>query len=131
MPTLRLPGAKRKFASRSGKRRRLVPVEGIEPPCLAARDFESRASTSSATRALAAFYIVRGGLRQRKSGFLAPGAPYSPPLRAGAHDLLELRLRQARSPYFGAAAVRRRCPRRRGAFAVGAQASAGRKRHAA
>ncbi len=30
----------------------MVPVEGIEPPCLAARDFESRASTSSATRAI-------------------------------------------------------------------------------
>ena len=29
----------------------MVPVEGIEPPCLAAHDFESCASTSSATRA--------------------------------------------------------------------------------
>jgi hypothetical protein len=29
----------------------VVPVEGIEPPCLAAHDFESCASTSSATRA--------------------------------------------------------------------------------
>ena len=29
----------------------LVPVEGIEPPFLSERDFESRASTSSATRA--------------------------------------------------------------------------------
>ena len=31
----------------------VVPVEGIEPPLLAERDFESRASTSSATRASA------------------------------------------------------------------------------
>ena len=31
---------------------RMVPVEGIEPPFLSERDFESRASTSSATRAL-------------------------------------------------------------------------------
>jgi hypothetical protein len=29
----------------------MVPVEGIEPPFLSERDFESRASTSSATRA--------------------------------------------------------------------------------
>jgi hypothetical protein len=36
----------------------MVPVEGIEPPCLAARDFESRASTSSATRATRVIYIV-------------------------------------------------------------------------
>src|SRR5262249_52812487 len=33
------------------RERRLVPVEGIEPPFLSERDFESRASTSSATRA--------------------------------------------------------------------------------
>ena len=31
----------------------LVPVEGIEPPFLSERDFELRASTSSATRARA------------------------------------------------------------------------------
>lgn len=31
----------------------MVPVEGIEPPLLAEHDFESCASTSSATRALA------------------------------------------------------------------------------
>jgi hypothetical protein len=36
-----------------------VPVEGIEPPLLAEHDFESCASTSSATRASGAFYIVR------------------------------------------------------------------------
>ena len=29
----------------------VVPVEGLEPPFLAERDFESRASTGSATRA--------------------------------------------------------------------------------
>jgi hypothetical protein len=36
---------------RSARIERLVPVEGIEPPLLAEHDFESCASTSSATRA--------------------------------------------------------------------------------
>jgi hypothetical protein len=35
----------------------VVPVEGIEPPLLAEHDFESCASTSSATRAYAFLYI--------------------------------------------------------------------------
>jgi hypothetical protein len=35
----------------------VVPVEGLEPPFLAERDFESRASTGSATRAWTEFYI--------------------------------------------------------------------------
>src|SRR5580693_6986246 len=43
----------------AAKQRRLVPVEGIEPPLLAEHDFESCASTSSATRASAAIYIRR------------------------------------------------------------------------
>jgi hypothetical protein len=34
----------------------VVPVEGIEPPLLAEHDFESCASTSSATRATGALY---------------------------------------------------------------------------
>ena len=34
----------------------VVPVEGIEPPLLAEHDFESCASTSSATRASRLFY---------------------------------------------------------------------------
>ena len=34
----------------------MVPVEGIEPPLLAEHDFESCASTSSATRASRLFY---------------------------------------------------------------------------
>jgi hypothetical protein len=36
----------------------VVPVEGIEPPLLAEHDFESCASTSSATRALEAARIT-------------------------------------------------------------------------
>src|SRR5581483_5399157 len=49
--------------------RRLVPVEGIEPPCLAARDFESRASTSSATRATGYLYrqVAHGANRTPRS----------------------------------------------------------------
>jgi hypothetical protein len=35
----------------------VVPVEGIEPPLLAERDFESRASTSSATRAWGSYSV--------------------------------------------------------------------------
>ena len=45
----------------------MVPVEGIEPPFLSERDFESRASTSSATRASAALYIGRGRDRQKEN----------------------------------------------------------------
>jgi hypothetical protein len=55
----------------AAKQRRLVPVEGIEPPCLAARDFESRASTSSATRALADTYIEDARSRQNEIRRLA------------------------------------------------------------
>src|SRR5579862_8377729 len=51
------------------RERRLVPVGGIEPPLLAEHDFESCASTSSATRACAAIYIRRPARRaKRKSG---------------------------------------------------------------
>src|SRR5580700_12301808 len=51
------------------RERRLVPVEGIEPPLLAEHDFESCASTSSATRACAAIYIRRAARSaKRKSG---------------------------------------------------------------
>jgi hypothetical protein len=54
----------------------LVPVEGIEPPLLAERDFESRASTSSATRASAGDYTTAPGRSKRNlgaAGGLAPG----------------------------------------------------------
>jgi hypothetical protein len=44
----------------------LVPVEGIEPPLLAEHDFESCASTSSATRALGVLYIFGGAPRQKE-----------------------------------------------------------------
>src|SRR5580700_1060260 len=44
----------------------LVPVEGIEPPLLAEHDFESCASTSSATRACAAIYIRRLARRAKR-----------------------------------------------------------------
>src|ERR1700739_3895904 len=50
---------------------RLVPVEGIEPPLLAEHDFESCASTSSATRASADTYIQAGRSRQNENGCLA------------------------------------------------------------
>jgi hypothetical protein len=53
-----------------------VPVEGIEPPLLAERDFESRASTSSATRAFAADYTTAPSTSKRNLGVadgLAPG----------------------------------------------------------
>src|ERR1051326_7942961 len=49
------------------RERRLVPVEGIEPPVLAEHDFESCASTSSATRALVSLYI-----RPRAAAILQP-----------------------------------------------------------
>ena len=55
----------RRGSLRSLRERRLVPVEGIEPPLLAEHDFESCASTSSATRAFGAFYIF--GWRWRPS----------------------------------------------------------------
>src|SRR6202043_3185492 len=45
----------------------LVPVEGIEPPLLAEHDFESCASTNSATRALSALYIFSRGARQKEN----------------------------------------------------------------
>src|SRR5271169_5667921 len=41
----------------------LVPVEGIEPPLLAEHDFESCASTSSATRAWSANRKTRSNCR--------------------------------------------------------------------
>jgi hypothetical protein len=47
---------------------RLVPVEGIEPPLLAERDFESRASTSSATRATGGFLHAAMTKVQAESG---------------------------------------------------------------
>lgn len=49
----------------------VVPVEGIEPPFLSERDFESRASTSSATRAYA-LYIVGGCHSQKEIEALGP-----------------------------------------------------------
>jgi hypothetical protein len=42
----------------------MVPVEGIEPPFLSERDFESRASTSSATRATRRYLYRRGPARK-------------------------------------------------------------------
>jgi hypothetical protein len=54
----------------------VVPVEGIEPPLLAERDFESRASTSSATRASAGDYTTAPVTSKRNLGAvdgLAPG----------------------------------------------------------
>src|SRR5579862_7214913 len=53
----------------AAKQRRLVPVEGIEPPCLAAHDFESCASTSSATRAHALSITP-------VSGYVHPSEPF-------------------------------------------------------
>src|SRR5580692_3216656 len=50
----------------AAKQRRLVPVEGIEPPLLAEHDFESCASTSSATRACGAIYIRRPARRAKR-----------------------------------------------------------------
>src|SRR6202795_4547414 len=44
----------------------VVPVEGIEPPLLAEHDFESCASTSSATRACGAIYIRRPARRAKR-----------------------------------------------------------------
>src|SRR5580704_6325449 len=44
----------------------VVPVEGLEPPFLAERDFESRASTSSATRACGTIYIRRPARRAKR-----------------------------------------------------------------
>jgi hypothetical protein len=60
----------------SAPRRPMVPVEGIEPPLLAEHDFESCASTSSATRARQkpkpAFYIVAVAARQKEFADLLP-----------------------------------------------------------
>jgi hypothetical protein len=58
----------------------LVPVEGIEPTLLAEHDFESCASTSSATRAQSALYIV--GWRLRLSDGLASAFRIGKLLRA-------------------------------------------------
>jgi hypothetical protein len=57
---------------------RVVPVEGIEPPLLAEHDFESCASTSSATRACAAIYIRRPARRAKRKS-LAPGSSIQRP----------------------------------------------------
>jgi hypothetical protein len=51
----------------------MVPVEGIEPTLLAEHDFESCASTSSATRALSPFYIFGPGARLSVDPSLADG----------------------------------------------------------
>ena len=48
----------------------MVPVEGIEPPFLSERDFESRASTSSATRATRR-YLYRRGPAGKSAGVVA------------------------------------------------------------
>src|SRR5579871_2449768 len=51
------------------RKQRLVPVEGIEPPLLAEHDFESCASTSSATRALGvSIYSADGGGKRKSRG---------------------------------------------------------------
>ena len=50
---------------------KVVPVEGIEPPLLAEHDFESCASTSSATRASVVTYIQDSRSRQNENGCLA------------------------------------------------------------
>ena len=52
----------------------LVPVEGIEPPLLAEHDFESCASTSSATRARALCISADAALSKMKIGGLASTA---------------------------------------------------------
>ena len=46
----------------------VVPVEGIEPPLLAEHDFESCASTSSATRARCYLYIIRQNIQRAGAG---------------------------------------------------------------
>src|ERR1700691_6289032 len=46
-----------RFIMSASRHSLLVPVEGIEPPLLAEHDFESCASTSSATRACGVIYI--------------------------------------------------------------------------
>ena len=51
----------------------VVPVEGIEPPLLAEHDFESCASTSSATRACAAIYIRRPARSPKENRASTPG----------------------------------------------------------
>src|ERR1700685_4723246 len=69
------PG-RRRAAFAPLRERRLVPVEGIEPPLLAEHDFESCASTSSATRACAAIYIrrpARSAKRKSAQGALRSG----------------------------------------------------------
>jgi|ERR1700733_14259768 hypothetical protein len=53
----------------------VVPVEGIEPPLLAEHDFESCASTSSATRALGAFYSEPNPGRQKEIRLCPPLPP--------------------------------------------------------
>jgi hypothetical protein len=55
----------------------VVPVEGIEPPLLAEHDFESCASTSSATRARVAIYIRGRRAGQKENPW--PGAGLLPP----------------------------------------------------
>src|ERR1700684_4435240 len=57
----------------------MVPVEGIEPTLLAEHDFESCASTSSATRALSPLYIFD---------------PHSRPSTAPARQWLCVRLQE-------------------------------------
>jgi hypothetical protein len=49
----------------------LVPVEGIEPPLLAEHDFESCASTSSATRARAVSISADAALGKMKIAGIA------------------------------------------------------------
>ena len=56
---------------------RLVPVEGIEPPLLAEHDFESCASTSSATRACAPSIYSAGACGKKK--ILPPTVGLLPP----------------------------------------------------
>src|ERR1700730_5457388 len=68
----------------------VVPVEGIEPPLLAEHDFESCASTSSATRACAAIYIRRPARSaKRKSGLARSSIRRPPKAPESAFDLLD------------------------------------------
>ncbi len=46
----------------------MVPQEGLEPPHPKITDFESAASTNSATEAMASFIALATALANRKSG---------------------------------------------------------------
>ena|SRR5277367_1597223 len=90
----------------------VVPVEGIEPPLLAEHDFESCASTSSATRACGASFgnrlrlaLQRGiyiaGYRRRQKKIKIVVAP---PNKAGLRACIRRRDRQSAAAAHAAAA---------------------------